>query len=314
MQRKTILLSSFLIFTLIGVAFFVSRQSGSISAETDQPSVPVLPDNSEKSADTALSNEISLPGSDIPLRDAFPALKAAADGGHVKASCRIGIELARCKSLKANAKQTSNKMHEIEMQIEKESDKGFEAANNFAEAEIARLGHENEMCSGFDANELAMASKYLRQAALAGDPDAAIAYINGQAYGSDQQLSLLQDKGFRDWQNDAQRIAENSVVAGVPEAVILLHKAYSRDDTSFSALVVNDPEKALMYEFLVSELIGRPAKEKTGYSLKVNSEAMQQARAMHTKHFKNRIFSYRELTRRVQLPSFGGDSGKTFCE
>jgi hypothetical protein len=313
-RKYTVGLLALLMCVLAIVVFFMGRQSADVTSlvqeklQKDNSQDLIL--NKTQPLVTKSSRVVSMPPPYTPLKDMLPALKIAADKGDADAACRIGIELARCRLTQGAAKRFNAKLSEME----KAANKSPEMANHLAELQLKYLRYENEVCAGIEPKELSLANHYLHQAAVAGNTDAGIAYADGQAFGSDESLTFLQDTGLGQWQQDAQRIAENSVIAGTPEAVFLLQDAYTNDTSFFSALIVNDPSKALIYDYLLSMLSGRTITANPDFSSQVNSDAMQQAREAHKKYFNEKTFSYPELIRRTKLLSIESDTDKPVCQ
>lgn len=252
----------------------------------------------------------ALPPPYTPLKDLIHTLGDDAARGDARAACRLGVELARCRLSKGAAAKFNDPLREMEIKAGKNS----QMANHLAEMQMKYLRYENEVCAGVEQKQIDRSTEFLRQAALAGNLDAKIAYIDGLAFGSDQSLVFLHDPGLGQWLRDAQRMAEESVRSGTPDAVYLLLDGYTQDDSFFSAVVVNEPLSGLTYEFLLARLTGQAVSTNADFPPSVNVQAMQRATEMHNQYFAGKTYALNDLTRRTRILSVTSEADNPVCE
>ena len=260
------------------------RQPVAAQAETlGEPNAAPLP-TAETAAATA-----PLPASDAPLPLVFPSLKARADAGDRKAACRLGIELLRCQTLASHGSLTASLLHWREIEATKRGD--LARADEMARASLHYLAVE-ESCAGLPPDAFELGARYLRQAALAGEPEAMLRYAAGQGFDSGRRMAYLRSPDFENWRREAPGMVEHALAEGRPEAAHLLWLAYADGQSMLSGLIPDDPMRAKAHRLLM-ERLWNPADPPTAVLLGAaplsRSEELKAASLAsdwHQRHFK----------------------------
>lgn len=195
-----------------------------------------------------------LPPRDARLPDIATNLQSRADAGDRKAACRLGIELLRCdRLLKVQADKSVDGIVVAELALEAQGK--LDQANEYASVNL-RYYELAEACSALPGDLLAQGPRYLRQAALAGEPEAMLRYADGQSLDWGNGYRYLRTPEFDLWRTEAPAILQRALSAGRPEAVHLLHQAYSNDQGTLQSLFAQDPMRAHAYFMLQRRLFG----------------------------------------------------------
>lgn len=230
-----------------------------------------------------------LPAADAPLVRAIPDLQAHADAGERQAACRLGLELIRCTQLRAWRDATAANSDKAEADLEAEG--YLFAANAVAEEKIWQIEHLAQ-CEKLPASLRSQGVKYLRQAALAGDPYAMLAYAEGVHFDpAGQGIAVGAD--FDRWRQEAPRMVQAALQSGNPQAAYSLFLAYSEDSGLFTGVVPNDPYRTFVHHLLVVRLFGHAEREFNGSGLDADqrARARRDAADIHQRHFKNRRYA-----------------------
>lgn len=195
-----------------------------------------------------------LPPREARLPDIAATLQSRADAGDRKAACRLGIELLRCdRLLRVHAAEAVAGIVEAELALEAQGK--LDQANQYASVNL-RYVELAEACSVLSAGLLAQGPRYLRQAALAGEPEAMLRYADGQSLDWGNGYRYLRTPEFDLWRAEAPVVLQRALSAGRPEAVHLLHQAYSNDQGTLQSLFPQDPLLAHAYFLLQRRLFG----------------------------------------------------------
>lgn len=195
-----------------------------------------------------------LPADDTPIAAALPSLQARADAGDSQAACRLGIELLRCSHrdnlVAANAEAFARQERQLEAKGQLD-DADEVAASLLANADLQRR------CAGLDAAQIARAGHYVRQAALAGEPEAVLRYAQGETLGPGN-FRFVRSPAFDTWRREARPLLERALRAGQPAAVLAMAQVH-HDDGWLAMLFPRDPLEAEVNLALARRLFGDDA-------------------------------------------------------
>ena len=211
-----------------------------------------------------------LPAADVPVALVLPELRRRAEGGDVRARCRLAFELIRCA---AYTNQRAQVERWLRMRARDPGGHGIlvSGSSDFAGQEVLMAERAGE-CAAVPAAELARADDDLYRAAIAGNLEATLRYIDGQGFGlvgrfaptTRPDMGYLRHPGFARWQREAPRLAQALLRAGEPAVLDLLHGAYLNDESPFAALVPDDPARAFAIYTIERRRIGLPPDEVPG--------------------------------------------------
>ncbi len=111
-------------------------------------------------------------------------------------------------------------------------------------------------CQGAPTNSMQLGFQYVRQAALAGEPEAMYRYARGD-------VTLMEpwdanSPQFALWVEEAETMLLRAFRKGYTPAVMTLWEAYLDDNSPLSQLIPDDRLKAQALEFLMMRLRGEP--------------------------------------------------------
>jgi len=235
-----------------------------------------------------LDLDAPLPPASAPLADTLPLLRARADSGDRRAACRLATELIRCQQAPLFPIDTEA--------LEREYDaKGnYAAANQIAEQALWQR-EQVLRCRDVPAELADRGGDYLRQAALAGDASAMLAYAEGMHWRLDLR-GLALDPRFDRWRAEAPQMARRAFEAGLPAANFHLSMAYQDDFSLLGSLVPNDPYRAHVHHLLMSRLFGwrEPTGEMRNLSPGELQRALREADGLHQRLYGGRRFPSNE--------------------
>jgi TPR repeat protein len=195
-----------------------------------------------------------MPSPDLTLRDALPSLQSRADAGDSLAACRLGVELLRCAALRSYPPGHDESM--AQQQAEQEAGGNRAGADRIA---MGRALHAQlrDACATVPAALVDRAHHYVRQAALAGEPEAMVRYAAGQTITSGLVgFGYVTRPGFDQWRREARPVLMRAIDDGVPEAALLLVMAQARDGGLLGMLLPRDEVEASASLSLARELFG----------------------------------------------------------
>lgn len=193
-----------------------------------------------------------LPPNDASIASIASDLRARADAGEARAACRLGIELLRCRALAQHAVAAQH-LAENEHKAAEAGD--LDVANQWAAKNLHYLRLASH-CRDLPQDLIDRGARYLRQAALAGEPEAMLRYAAGEGFGNTRGFGFLNSPDFDTWRREAPAILRQAFVQGHPEAAHLLRDALHNDQGPLNALVQDDPLLAQAYSFLIARMQG----------------------------------------------------------
>lgn len=169
------------------------------------------------------------------LADDWEALKSGAGSGDRKAACLLGFKLLRCASVAAIANDVRLMGDAIPSDLDPPNRVNLLAMRPAARAFVS-------MCRRAPADSKRSGLDYVRQAALAGEPEAMYRYARGDGiylgeFGPDTAE-------FGRWMIEAPSLLEQAFRSGYPPAVVTLWQAYLDDSDPVSQLIPDNPLQA----------------------------------------------------------------------
>ncbi len=195
-----------------------------------------------------------MPAADAPLRGRLATLQVRADAGDSLAACRLGIELLRCAAL--GNYPPGHDAFMAKQEAEQEAEGNLLAANSIA---VGRVVHAElrEACSVVPESLAGRAHHYVRQAALAGEPEAMIRYARGETLMTGfAGLAYIATPAFDQWRREARPVLMRALEAGHPAAVLILAKAHGGNDSHLALLLPRDAVEARASLLLARRLFG----------------------------------------------------------
>ncbi|WP_374601066.1 hypothetical protein [Arenimonas sp.] len=290
------------VLVLIAAAFWLrtSDEQGRAPAGTEASpapataKAPIRPDAPMPPADLPAAAQAILP---VEARD----MLALAEAGGVRAACRLGSLLASCGSLAPQfySEETEAELRVMELSAAGEGD--LQRANQLARAMLV-VRTRRQHCHDLPGELLARAGGYLRQAALAGDREALVRYIRGDAFVGIgfSQAQTLHNPHFDQWRREALTMLHAGFEQGRPEAVLLLLEAHSDVGGPLALITPVDPLLDRAYLQLASLVFRDFALPDDFRPLHPDETLDRQARALalrwHREHFGGRQFSVGDAT------------------
>ncbi|HEX4853343.1 hypothetical protein [Arenimonas sp.] len=262
-------------------------------------------------ATAAPPGEITLRrASDTPLADIAPALQARADAGDAQAACRLGVDLLRCQAL---AYLTDDRAQAMAKQERELTEKGeLDAANNTA-AKLLEMVELQRQCAGLDEDLIARGGHYLRQAALAGEPDAVVRYAAGGAFGQSGSMNFITTPEFDQWRREAPALVQRALETGQPGAVLLMLQSHSMNHNFLPWVTPPDAEAAEASLALARRVFG-VGFDTSHFQIPVRDDprhaavAERRAAEWHDRHFDNATLDFADAAHGL-IPlhdAFGG--------
>ncbi|MGH8080282.1 MAG: hypothetical protein ACREP7_06885 [Lysobacter sp.] len=175
-------------------------------------------------------------------------LKNRADAGDSRASCQLGMELMRCTDTSAAEQMLAAAEENARPDLPPDQRAYMTKLENRARQMLAD-------CRNAPADSWKQGNHYLRQAALAGEPEAMYRYARGDSLLGD--YSHMNSPEFDRWRAEAGNMLQLSFEAGYLPSVFDLMIAYSDNSSPVTGLIPNDPTKARAMRLLISRLNGK---------------------------------------------------------
>jgi hypothetical protein len=230
---------------------------------------------------------------DTPLPPDIAALVARADAGDARAACTLGTRLLPCAYTDFWSDERLDALREQEASAEAS---GNVARANDAAREWLWGTTIRRHCDPYPPTLQQRANDYLRQAALAGEPEAIVRYSSGQALArrATQQHAFLRSPSFDTWRTEALTLVESLQRSGQPEAVLV--RLFAINDASHLGLILPpDPVQDEAYRQLARLLFGeqealRKPGTPPGLTPEQKQAAAQMAHAWHREQFSGERF------------------------
>jgi hypothetical protein len=184
---------------------------------------------------------VQMPPASGPLRDSVAALQSRAEAGDSLAACRLGMSLLRCAALGTYQPGEDALMAEQEYEAAAKGD--LITANKIATGRLLHAELRNA-CSGVPEALVAQANRYVRQAALAGQPEAMIRYALGESLAPVYSFRYIATPEFDAWRREARPILMRALESGQPEAALALASAHTGNAAQLGMLLPQDGVEA----------------------------------------------------------------------
>lgn len=224
--------------------------------------------------------------SETALADIAPGLQARADAGDAQAACRLGVDMLRCQFLSL---LDDAQIERLADQERSHAEKGKLDQANAAAMALLRHVELQRTCAGIDPDLIARGAHYLRQAALAGEPDAVVRYATGGTFRITGSNAYITTPEFDQWRREAPAMIRRALEAGQPGAVLLMLESHST--RYFLPWVTpHDPDGAEASLALARRLFGEDF-DASRFDIEVRddprlrAEAERRAAEMHARHF-----------------------------
>lgn len=215
----------------------------------------------------------------------FEDLALPADSGDRHAACYLGFKLLRCVQ--------ADRLRYDRLMMSDEIPSDLDATN------IAALLRARPIARAFvstcdDAPEplFALGVSYVRQAALAGEPEALFRYVIGDGTFDDHEHTDSPE--FETWAEEAPEMLWRAFEAGYPPAIVELWEAYLSDgahsSTSPVRMIPKDPLKGEAMQFLLHRLSGGGPKSYSPRFPDLLPQAMLLADEWRDQYFRNADF------------------------
>lgn len=232
----------------------------------EQPAPQADPAPSAAAQDSAQPVATPSPGAEPPspvvvdtsgaaLPPDITALLARAQAGDAHAACDLGVRFQECFGAGFYTDRMLDQLRAGLAEAEARND-----APSIAHTRAMLLSGTSirEQCEGIPPTLYERASDFLRQAALAGQPEAIIRYVRGEALSTDpmQQLAFVRDPRFDNWRREALPLLEARLQAGHPEAVLAMLEARNAEGHWLTMIIPADPVLDRAYWLLARRLFG----------------------------------------------------------
>ena len=309
MKKREVLASGALLLMLAAAAWWLIRMNdavrdvGASTTATAAPKPTSAPPPPETDA-TAVPNA---PALGTPLPSLWEALAPAARAGHAPSACRLALTTLACAS-QADTRRFARSVPVALPASELEALQAFVADPVGLAAEINRatspeLERRSErlnddidrFCGPITAEQRSEALALLRQAALAGVPDAQTAYVGWGSYATAVMQGTMADPTFERWMEEAPIVLTRMLDAGHPEAPSLLAEAYGRDQLH-GWLYPYDPMRAVAYGQLALRIGQRQGLavhfveiRRSALSASQRAEVNRLTEQLHAAHYAGRV-------------------------
>jgi len=193
-------------------------------------------------------------GEPMPLPDGIATLLSRAGAGDAKAACQLGVRLSRCRWADFYSDEMLEGLQSNASEARRRND--AEGLRD-SEATLAMGQAIRRECDPLPASLRERAFTLTRQAALAGEPDAIVAYVRGDVLSAPamSMFGYLRSPGFDIWRRDVGPMLAALDDAGRPEAVLLRLQA-ARGVAPLSMVVPPDPVADEANRLLAARLFG----------------------------------------------------------
>jgi hypothetical protein len=298
LKTRALLLTAVLLPVIAFVSFRAWQHfPGQAKNEPEAPPPPALEIEPDASAATNLPSPRAsepLPPRDAPITE-IASLLSRADAGDAAAACQLGVRLNFCTRA---AFFSDQRLNALRAQEAKQHAKGDLAGANSSAASLLKGTRIRQQCDGVPEALQRRAFDYLRQAALAGEPEAVIRYSRGQHLAGRSSFGFIRTPQFDTWRREALSMLEARLAAGHPEAVLVMLEA--RGEANFLSMVTpQDPTLDLAYRLLARRLFGehpslRRHLKMHGFTPEQHREAERLAEDWHQQRFGARKLEIRD--------------------
>ena len=298
-DRHRLILRWVLLLLVVAVAaawFSAQHTSGRVAAPMPTVEAPVAAAAELDTDGLPIPRKTTKPPAPLPARDAplstiAVQLDALASNGDSRAACRLAVELLRCAEIESWMEEIARQGSPDIFELSSESAGDFDRADNWANEEIWRI-RQQEQCRLLPQAMHDQAWGRLREAALAGEPEAIIRYASSPQVGMGMGNGFLHHPGFDDWRREAPAMVRRLFRAGDRDAAMLLMLTSLGDMDPLSGLIGGDQQTMLAFRLLHWRMRSDapPPPPMTRYSAIEIEQATRQADAWHRDYFGGRLF------------------------
>jgi hypothetical protein len=221
-----------------------------------------------------------------PLMRMLPQLELSAEKGDVHAACTLSQALMHCR------RAASRKQHNYDQEELASLETGdVLGADDIVESRIHAAKSE-QFCASIPEPSANKSDDLLLQAVHGGERTAMFYFVEG-SFIDFSQPAFLGQPAFLSWQNEAETVANKMLANGWPEALRILAPAYRDSQSSFAALVRDDPYKARVLDLLKARLFNDIA-ETEPLSTAHEAKARQEAETLWIKNFEGAQYALDE--------------------
>lgn len=223
---------------------------------TATPGSPTLP---------APADSGPLPPLETPVREVLASLQSRADAGEVRAACRVGMELSRCRTVRLF--RSIQEFDERRLRAAKPGSNEFMAIRDSIEAQKKSHATERKACEGVTDDVLDSAWRYLLRAAQAGH----VPSISHFLVAPPLPESAIEDlEGYKAYRDHAPAFFERAIAAGDVAAAYVAYTQWSHGRGIRGGKVYErDPQRALTFAYLLLPLVDARAADMLRFDLKV---------------------------------------------
>lgn len=246
-------------------------------------------------------------GRPLELPVHFALLRERANAGDPQAACQLATELIRCGAAPTFASEFTIdflKRREAEFVANGQA----EQADQAAAAQIFAL-ELRQACAGLPDQVLSLAPGYLRQAALAGQPEAMLRYAQGDAlfFGQERGWRVLREPHFEQWRSEAPQMLQAMMESGQPAAVLVMLEAYLGANRLWMVTPPDDSRALALHQLAWllfdqrGDLPGAPTPAGLSQSERRQAftTARAQAKAWHQAYFGGKTFRLAEESQAI---------------
>jgi len=273
-----------------------------------------------------------LPARDVPIATYYDALAQQARDGDAQAARRLADDLYECATQERQLDMAERLMDGRggrrgrggpgmpggaaggsesgeAFSPEEIVDLRLQAAERFVENAVA----SQKRCEGIDPAALSKSSEWIREAAIAGDPEAQLCYALAPNEWNREILSPQWVDWSERWNNESPAFVRQAFESGLPEAAAVLSGMYStwqpRDARPWAGRLGDDPYWAYAYAAVAQQTLSanqaaRWSEIQRSHAARLSAERIAQADAWAAAA-RSRI--------RFQAPAVGTSPDQSLC-
>ena len=207
----------------------------------------------------------ALPPPGAPLALIHDSLKALAEAGDARASCRLAFEMQRCANLPGTRRFALQMRERSEEQQGSLAKRSRDAAAFFQ----ARADAAEAACAEFPLERTKGAWKYLLRAAESGHVPSMARFVSGSVLLASNQLPMETLDGWIAFRDQAPMFLQRAIDAGEPAAFEMAAHAHARGQWLGLEIVPKDAARSVAYwkalETVASPRYAGTARANLGY-------------------------------------------------
>lgn len=212
-----------------------------------------------------------LPPLDAPLTTVVRELKPRAQAGDARALCRLAVEYRYCAELQGRMQMIESGVARAQERAQQGGQQGGEGGQSdrrgdwrSTERMASAFEQTSELyrhCEGEDVPKSSEIVRYMREAAVAGHPQAASQYVSGELFTNSDMLDNLPELAL--YRDNAESMALAAVAQGDLRTAWTLAEAYAsepgdRRRTLLAQAVDPQPVRALSLLYALRTAVGDP--------------------------------------------------------